>query len=172
MPTDPQIDPSETTVSTEETPPSPDTTQPSQEPTESVEELKEKLAAAETEAKRWKGRVEKASEKKISVSEEELDWKIANVNRINLVKDAYQKELDDLQAHGAKLSNELREKALKLAESTTGVTKVTVEAEDNSLPAPTIDRTGSHLPQLTEYDRALQVKPETKKEFREYVEGR
>ncbi len=95
MTTDQQIDPSETTPAME--PLSPDAAQPSQEPTETVEELKEKLAAAETEANRWKGRVEKANEKKKTAVApadlEELEWKLENKSEIELVKPEYEKLL-------------------------------------------------------------------------------
>lgn len=171
MTTEETLDPSQTTPATE--PPSSETDQPSEtEPTESVEELKKKLAAAETEANRWKGRVEKAtkSQKKAepTLSEEDLDWKIANVDRIKLVKEAYQKELDELASTGAKLTNTLREKALKLAEAQSNI-KTT--ASDGALPSPEIDRSGSKPAAFNQYAKSMGVKQETIEKFKDYVEG-
>lgn len=115
MPTDQEIDPSETTPVQE--PPSSETSQPSEEePTETVEELKERLATAETEAKRWKGRVEKANEKpKTKVNPEdlaELEWKLENKDRISLVKEEYEKIVEE-GYHGESVSKKI---ALELAE--------------------------------------------------------
>lgn len=173
MTTDPTIDPSEQTPEMD-TPVDP-TPDPSKEPTqETVESLTEKLAVAQTEAKRWKGRVEKATkeDKPIPVTEQDMTWAIANTARVNLVKDAYTKHLEDLQALGAKTTNDLREKALKLAEAETGVTKTVVETSEDGLPSPSVDRSGHKAPKLTSSDQAMGVKPETVKEFGEYVEGR
>lgn len=165
MATDQQIDPTEETT---QVPPPSETTEP-QEATPSVEELQEKLAAAESEAKTWKGRAEKATkDKPVPVSEADLDWKILNANRIALVKQQYDKELSDLEAEGVKLSNSLREKALKLAEATVGIKK---PASDEPLPAPSVDRTSKQKVELNAYDQAFGVKQETKEKFREYVEG-
>ena len=174
MATDPLIDPSTATPIEGESPT--ETEEPSSDATPTVEELQEKLTAAENEAKTWKGRAEKATKgekpKEASVSEEELDWKIANTNRISLVKDSYQKHLDELQALGAKPTLATRDKALQLAESDTGVTKGPSEPSDEVLPMPTVDRSGTSTPKLTATDVALGVKPETIKEYRDYVEGR
>lgn len=141
-------------------------------------ELAEKLAASEAESEKlrnevkvWRGRTEKANEKKATpISEEELDWKLANNPRIELVKDSYQKHLDELQGLGAKLSPALKSKALKIAEDELGVSKATQDS-DNSLPASTVDRGGQAPVKMTDYDRAMGVKPETKAKYREYVEG-
>lgn len=176
MPTDPMIDPSLTTV-TDVTPPSSSELQPSDlDPTEDVEELKRKLAAAETEANRWKGRVEKATKEKPAktspVSEEDMQWFVKNNQRVELVNDAYQKELDELLASGAKPTNDIRDKALKLAESSSGVSKTIVQTTDDSFPAPGVDRSGGTTPKLTQHDVAFGVKPETIKEYRDIVEGR
>lgn len=173
MATENDLDPSEATPIEGELPP--ETTEPSDEATLSVEELQEKLAAAEAEAKTWRGRAEKATktpkeEKKSPVSEEDIDWKIANINRINLVKDAYEQELADLAATGAKLTNALRDKALKLAESSSGVQKPQI-ASTETIPAAGVDRGGSATPELSSYDRALGVKPETVEKYRDYVGG-
>jgi len=171
MTTEDTLDPSLATPETEPLPT--ETVQPSeQEPTESVEELKKKLAAAETEAQRWKGRVEKATKtakKEGSISEEDLDWKIANVDRIKLVKDTYQKELDELAATGAKVTNELREKALKLAEASSNIR--TAAPSDSSFPAPEVDRSGGKPITLNPYAKAMNVKQETIEKFKDYVEG-
>lgn len=176
-----------TPVIEEMTPPSAETVQPStMESTESVEELKARLAAAQkvaeeatTEAKRWRNRVEeenpkrKFSEKPIPVSEEDLDWKIANNSRVSLVKDAYQKHLTELQEIGAKLTTSLKNKALMLAEAETGVMKASSSVSSNDgFPSPTVDRSGTQMPRLSPTDIALKVKPETIKEYRDYVEGR
>lgn len=156
---------------------SPSDTELSQETTEDTEDLKAKLAAAESEAKMWKGRVEKATKtgKTVTpsaVSEEDLDWKIMNSSRISLVKEAYQKELEELQSSGAKLTNELRDKALKYVEAQSGISKATTVAKDDLLPQAGVLRSGSAEPKLTNHDVAFKVKPETVKEYRDYVEGR
>ncbi len=166
MPTnDDLIDPSLATSSSEDPTP-PATSEPSQEPTETVEELKEKLAAAENEAKRWKGRVEK-TKKADPVTEEDIDWKLKFNSRVDLVKEAYEKELQELQDAGAPLSNALKTKALMYAERDVGVQNVS----SVSLPSPTIDRTATREVPMTDTDRAFGLKPETKKEFAQYVEG-
>ncbi len=166
------------TPETEVSPPSETTEQPSQEPTETVESLKEKLAAtqkekeeAETEAKRWKNRVKEDNPpkvKKVDPDEEYADWRIDNRDRISLVKENYEKELSDLQESGAKLSVTMREKALKLAESSQGVKTV---QKTEPLPGGMVDRGGQREPKMTEHDLAFQVKPETKKKYAEFVEA-
>lgn len=153
------------------------TEEPSPEATPTVEELQEQLAAAQNEAKTWKGRVEKAtkSEKPKAtgpISEDELDWKLANNSRVNLVKDTYQKHLDELQELGAKLSPALKSKALQLAEDEEGINKATVESSHDVLPSPGVDRSGSRPIRKTQTDLSFGVKDETIKEFRDYVEGR
>lgn len=171
MTTDLQIDslqaPSEQEPLPTETPDSPSGDH--QEPTP-----EEKLAAAEAEAKMWKGRAEKAtktSAKAPTISEEDIDWKITNAARVSLVKEAFEKELKELETLGAKISNATRAKALENAERATLVRKPE-NASDNSLPSPSVDRGGSQAPRLTETDIALKVKPETVAEFKDYVEGR
>ena len=115
MTTDQLIDPSQTT--SEQESPSSDTDQPSeQETTETVEELRERLAAAENEAKRWKGRVEKANEKpKTKVDPEDLadlEWRLENKDRIELVKTEY----DVIVADGYQGEKVSKRVALELAE--------------------------------------------------------
>lgn len=164
--TDQDVTPPEETT---QVPPPTETEEPSQDATPSVEELQEKLAAAESEAKTWKGRVEKATKKSPPISEEDIDWKIANTARIALVKEQYEKELSELEAEGIKLTNRLREKALKLAESATGVKK---PQSDEPLPTPSVDRSGGTQVKLSSYAQALGVKKETVEKYRDYVEGR
>lgn len=155
----------------EETPPSvsPDSTpEPSEEgtePTESVESLKEKLAAEQAEkdkaleeAKRWKNRVKEENPKK-KPDEEYADWRIDNKDRIALVKDDYEKELEELQASGAKINIAMREKALRLAEKNVGVKT----QETEPLPTGPVDRGGQRQPVLTQYDVQFGIKPETVK---------
>lgn len=161
----------------EEAPLSESTEQPSQEPTETVESLKDKLAAEQKakedaleEAKRWKGRVKEENppkDKKKESEEDYADWRIDNKDRINLVREQYDQELSELQEGGAKLTNTLREKALKLAESTVGVKKA---ESSEALPSPSVDRGGQREPKLTEFDLAYGVKPETKKKYAQFVE--
>lgn len=179
MTTDQQIDSPEATSDKEPLP-----TESADSKDHQQETDKEKDAAAETdeqkaerlrnEAKMWEGRANKAKEKlkdkAAPVSEEDLDWKIANSARVALVKEAYDKEISDLQESGAKITPALRTKALEYAES-----KIIVQptgSPDNSLPAPGVDRTVGKTPKLTEHDQAFGIKPETKKEFADYVEGR
>lgn len=154
-----------------ESPPSDTTDQPSQEPTETVESLKERLAAeekarkdAEEEAKRWKGRVkeENPPKDKKESDEDYMDWRSDNRDRISLVKETYEKELEELQANGAKLSIPLREKALKLAEATEGVKKADTP---DPIPSAGVDRSGQREPKLTEHDVSFGIKPETKKKY-------
>lgn len=173
---------SEPTPVTEEetpevTPPSEEADQPSEEteetePTESVESLKEQLAAteaekekAEEEARRWKGRVkeENPPKKKEEKEEDYADWRIDNKERIALVKEEYEKELDELEQAGVKLTNAMREKALIIAESKAGVKKK--EEETEPIPEGTVDRTGDKEPQMTEHDVAFGIKPETVKKW-------
>lgn len=167
---------SDLTPVSDDTPLSDSTDQPSLEATETVESLKEKLAVAEEEkrkaeeeAKTWKGRVkdENPKKKKEDISEADIDWKIANQGRISLVKDAYEQELLDLEASGAKITNAVREKALKYAESNLQIKTVSGEP----LPAPSIDRSGSREPVMTESDIAFGVNPEIKKKYAAMVEG-
>ena len=139
-----------------------------------IESDEEKALRLHNEAKMWEGRAkkakDKAKEKSLPISEEDLDWKIANSSRVSLVKEAYDKELAEFEESGAKITNALKTKALQYAES-----KVLPKASnnsDNSLPSPSIDRGGTRSVQLTPTDIALGVKPETVKEYRDYVEGR
>lgn len=170
----------QTPVTDEVTPPSASADQPSDtESTETVESLKEKLAAktaeaekAAEDAKRWKNRVKEenppAKEKKVDPDEAYADWRIDNKERIAVVKDAYEKELAELQENGAKLTISVREKALKLAEKNVGVkTADTTEP----LPSAGVDRSGQRQPNLTNYDVQFGVKPETKKKYAHLVEG-
>lgn len=160
-----------TPVVEETAPPSETTEQPSSEPTETVESLKEKLAAeaaekekALEEAKRWKNRVkeENPPKEKKETEEDYADWRIDNRDRIVLVKEEYEKELSELQAGGLKMTNSMREKALKLAEATVGVKKA--EATE-PIPEGTVDRSGQIEPKLTSTDVAFGIKPETKKKY-------
>jgi len=160
------------TPDTEVSPPSETTEQPSkEEPTETVESLKEKLAATEKEksealeeANRWKGRVkeENPKKKKEETPDDYADWRIDNKERIALVKEQYEKELAELQEAGIKPTNAVREKALRLAESTVGVKKAD---PSEPLPSPTVERGGQKEIKLTETDVAMGVKPETKKKY-------
>lgn len=167
---------SDPTPEAEASPPSETTEQPSPEPTDTVESLKEKLAAtqvekekAEEEAKRWKGRVkEENPPKKKDPSEEYADWRIDNKDRIALVKDQFEKELSELQADGAKLTLALREKALRLAEATSGVKKAD---PSEPIPSGTVDRSGQREPSMSATDLAFGIKPETKKKYGHIVEG-
>ena len=133
----------------------------------------EKAARLRNEAKMWEGRAKKAKEKlkekDSPISEADLDWKIANQSRVELVKEAYDKELEELSESGAKLSNALKTKALEYAES-----KILPRSQesDNSLPSPSVNRSGQRAPKMTEYDIALGVKPETVAKYRDFVEGR
>jgi len=173
------IMPDQTTASDDykaEAPLSEDTEQPSEfneetEPTDTVESLKEKLAAqesatkkAEEEASRWKGRVkeENPPKKKEEKEEDYTEWRIDNRDRIALVKEEYEKELEELQGTGAKISNTMREKALRLAEQSAGVKKAELE---EPIPSGEVDRSGSKEPSMTDYDIAYQIKPETKKKY-------
>lgn len=167
MTTEETLDPSNPTAPV--APPDDSDSDPS-EPPETVESLKEKLAAAETEAKRWKGRTEKAT-KKDAVSEDDMNWAINNNPRVSLVKEAYEKELKDLEDLGAKITNATKSKALESAERITGIQKSSVEVTDHSFPAPSVDRSGSKGPRMTESDRMLKVKPETIEKYRDIVEG-
>lgn len=157
----------------ESSPPSDYTEQPSSEPTDTVESLKEKLAAKEAEAekaleeaKRWKGRVKEENPPKgKETSDDYADWRIDNRDRIALVKDHYEQELEELQESGMKLTNFAREKALRLAESSVGVKKAD---PSDALPSPSVDRSGSKEPKMTEYDHAMGVRPETKKKYAQW----
>ena len=164
---------------TDVTPPSASADQPSDETTETVESLREKLAAEQMEkeqaleeAKRWKGRVkdENPPKKKEDSDEAYSDWRIDNKDRISVpgVKEKYDAELAEFQAGGSKLSISLREKALRLAESSVGVKKVD---PSEPLPSPSIDRGGQREPTLTAHDIAFGVKPETKKKYAHLVEA-
>lgn len=117
MTTEELLDPSQTTPETE--PPSSETSQPSdEETTETVEELREKLAAAQNEANRWKGRVEKVNEKKKKETPvapadlEELKWELKNESRIEVVKDVFERFVSE-GYQGEKVSKRV---ALELAE--------------------------------------------------------
>ncbi len=168
MATDPTIDPAQTT-STE--PPSSQTTQPSNDATENVEELKAKLAAAESEANTWKGRVEKANEKKkkdtpvTSVDLEELEWKLANKDRIGLVKDEYDKLLID-GYHGEKVSEKV---ALALAEKEAKIDNSnTKRARQNDMDTPSVtNRNVNPKGYADETDEMLGLTIEKKKKLDE-----
>ena len=111
---------------------------------------------------------------KPAMQEDETLWYTENIGRLKLVKNEYQKQLDELQSLGAKPSLVLRQKALELAERATGVTpssEATRQASTASAPSVT-DRSGdSSEVSLTEHDIALGIKPETKKKYRALVEG-
>ncbi len=167
------------TTETEVSPPSDSSDQPSSEPTETVESLKAKLAAteaeklkAEEEANRWKGRVKEENppkdKRKVDPDEEYADWRIDNKDRIGVVKDAYEKELSELQEGGMKVNLTMREKALRLAEASAGV-KTAPKTEP--LPGGMVDRGGQREPLMTKEDLAFGVKPETKKKYAHIVEA-
>ena len=166
MATDPMIDPA---LATTEVPPPPETTQPSLDATEDVEALKAKLAATEAEANTWKGRVEKANEKKPkdSRSEEiqELEWKLDNKERISLVKDEYEKILVE-GYQGEKVSKKI---ALELAEKQA---KVDVSApkrdrqDDMSTPSVT-NRNANPQGYEDDLDRELNLTQEKKRKMEE-----
>lgn len=160
---------SDLTTVDDSTPPSDDTEQPSSEPTETVESLKVKLAAeaeekerALEEAKRWKNRVKEENPPKKSKEEDYADWRIDNRDRIALVKEQYDQEIEELEASGAKLNNAMREKALRLAESTLGIKKAEPK---EPIPSGGVDRGGQKEPEMTPTDHAFGVKPETKKKY-------
>jgi len=140
MPTDQEIDPSETTPETE--PPSSPTPEPSEEkqeePTETVEELKEKLAAEQLESKRWKGRVEKANEKPKddrSAEIKDLEWRLENKERIKLVQDEYEKLLAE-GYQGERVSKNI---ALELAEKQAKVdTSGAKRARQDDMTTPSV----------------------------------
>jgi len=141
---------------------------------DAAEETDEQKAdKARQEAKMWEGRAKKAKEKLREkgspLTEESLDWKFAYQSRVELVKESYEKELDELLATGAKLSSVLKTKALEYAES-----KILPKdnPSDNSLPSSTVDRSGKRSVKMSPTDQALGIKPETVEEFRDYVEGR
>ncbi len=156
-----------------------------EETTDDPVELKAKLAAAESDKKMWKGRAEKATkptkegdkptkkgEKPLTVTEADVDWKILNANRVNLVKDAYEKEISELKEAGATITNQIREKALNFAEISEGVKKPQAQGTGSEpLPVAGVQREETIPTELTSTDKALGVKQETKEEFREYVEG-
>lgn len=171
MATDPVIDP--TTATVETTPPP--TVTPDSEKTTEEQTVEEKLAAAEAEAKMWKGRAEKANTKAKSsaaaVSEEDMNWAIDNNPRVALVKDAYEKELKELEDLGAKITNAAKTKALDAAERITGIAKSTNETSGTNLPPPSIDRSGKKQIRMTESDQQMKIKPETIEKYRDVVEG-
>lgn len=169
MATDLEIDPASTT--TDEVPPSPETTEPAPAATESVEELKAKLAAAESEASTWKGRAEKATEKKkkeTSISSadlEALEWKIANKDRIELVKDEYEKiRVDGYQ--GEKVSDKI---ALELAEKLAKIdTSGAKRNRQNDMTTPSVtNRAIDPKGYETETDKALGLTAEQKRKLEE-----
>ncbi len=161
-----------TTTTDEVVPPSAsaDSTSEQSGTTDTVETLKEKLAAQEQETARWKGRVKEENPKKETKesSEDYSDWRIDNRDRINLVKDQYESEMQELQDSGMKMSIALRNKALLLAEAAIGVKK---PERTQPLPAGSVDRSGGAAPNMTKYDVQMGVKPETKKKWAAFVEG-
>lgn len=168
MPTEETLDPSEETPAKE--PPPSETAQPSEEePTETVEGLKEKLAAAETEAKRWKGRVEKANEpKKTKVDPEDLaalEWRLENKDRIALVKDEWEKIKED-GYHGEKVSEKI---ALELAEKQAKVDDSgTKRNRQNDMTVPSVTtRNANPKGYASETDKALGLTIEKKKKLEE-----
>ncbi len=138
----------------------------------------EKAERLRNEAKMWEGRAKKArkdaEEKSKPLSEAEVDWRIDNKSRISLVKDAYEKELKDLEELGVKMTLAARSKALENAEAR-GLPRNSPNS-DSSLPSPTVDRSATAPIKLSEFDRATakdhKVRAETIKEYRDYVEGR
>lgn len=169
MPTDLSIDPSQATLEIDSSPS--DTYQPSEEePTETVEELRERLAAAENEAKRWKGRVEKANEdkpKKTKVDPEdlaELEWKLDNKNRIALVEQEYESILNDGYQGEQIISKKV---ALGLAEGRSKVDNSDMKRsrqDDMSQPAQTT-RTSDPKGYETELDREIGLTFEKRKKL-------
>ncbi len=168
MATDLEIDPALTTANASL---SPDTTQPDTSATEDVEELKAKLAAAESEANTWKGRVEKANEKKkkdtpvMSSDLESLSWKLDNKDRISLVKDEYEKILVD-GYHGETVSEKI---ALELAEKvakvdTSGAKR---DRQNDMTTSSTTNRTINPEGYETEADREMGLTLEKKRKLEE-----
>lgn len=159
-----------TPVAQEVTPPSAETPQPAPAPTETVEELKERLAAAETEAKRWKNRVaeENPKKKKEAITSDDLDsleWKLANKERINLVKDEYDKLLVD-GYQGEKVSEKI---ALELAEKQARIdTAATKRDRQDDMTTPSVtNRIVNPQGYETEADRELGLTLEKKRKLEE-----
>ncbi len=168
MATDPMIDPALTT-STE--PLSTETTQPEPAATEDVEELKAKLAAQESETATWKGRVEKANEKKkkdtpvMSSDLEGLEWKLENKDRIELVKEEFEKirvEGFSGEKVSEKIALELAEKQAKI--DTSGARRD--RQSDMSQPSQTI-RNAAPTGYETEADREIGLTVERKRKLEE-----
>lgn len=134
----------------------------------------EKAVRLHNEAKMWEGRAKKAKEKveeqSKPLTEADVDWRIDHKSRIALVKDTYEKELQDLEGLGVKLTLAARTKALENAEAK--ALPRHSDSSNSSLPTPSINRGGVVMPHLTEHDIAFGVKAETKQEYRDYVENR
>lgn len=138
-------------------------------PSDDIEKLKQERDAALTEAKRWKGRVEKATKKddkteKASLDAEEITWMIQNQSELavygNRVVELRQKGLD-------------REEALKFARLEH--VKTDTPAQENqaavSGPSNVAFRTTKTTESLSEIDQRLGVTSETKAKWKDVVEG-
>jgi hypothetical protein len=107
----------------------------------------------------------KATEKSVS-KDGDLEWLIFNADRIKLCKS----EFDDLRKEGL-----TTQKALEYAELKKGISKSTsASTREASVPpsTDTITRDDDTPTELTDWDRMLGVKPETKKKYKSFVEGR
>lgn len=169
MATDQKIDPALAT--TEQVPPPSEKTEPAPAATESVEELKAELAAAKSEADTWKGRVIKETKKKekdtpITSSDlESLEWKLANKDRIELVKDEYEK----IRVNGYNGEMVSERVALALAEKEAKIdTSGTKRARQDDMTTSSVtnrnvDPTGYE----DDMDRALGLTAEKKRKLEE-----
>lgn len=95
----------------------------------------------------------------------DLEWIIFNADRIKVCK----QEFDSLRKEGMK-----PEKALEYAEKIKGTSKSSsASSREASVPptADTIIRDDDQAVDMSEFDRMLGVKPETKKKYRSFVEG-
>lgn len=130
------------------------------------EDYKQRYAALKTDYDKLVSKQPAKEEPKAPVTDSYAEWLLMNADRVRQVKPQY----DELRASGV-----TPEKALEFAEKMKGKSSSSAADREASIPSPgeTIDRGGSVSDvELTEWDTMLGVKPETKKKYQSFVEGR
>jgi hypothetical protein len=164
------IDPSEVSEeqTDEQSPPADDEATDPEQDLSDAEELQRKLAVADNEVKRWKGRYEKAKEAtqepKPSLTMEELEWKLTNKDRIALVEETYNKILDE-GFEGEKVG---RKSALAIAEKIVlknDNTSVKRGRQDDMSGSSVTNRVSEPETELNEYERRFGITAKRKKEL-------
>lgn len=141
------------------------------------QELERQKDAAEQKATSAEGRLKQVAERLSDKPKEtpkaedsELDWKIENSPRVQLVKEEYLAELTRLKNSGAKETNDIRTIALERAEHKKGIQNDTsdhVRQAQMSAAPGTLSRTKETPVALTEHDKRFGLTAERKQKLQE-----